>query len=233
MPNFDVNFLYALNGFIGKSPSFDAIVYFLSNFHPIKMTPMILILWGSWFQRTPNNFDTRKNIIKSFFACLVAMIIARTLALLLPFRFRPIHNPNLHLNFPSFVSPDTFNHWSSFPSDHAVLGFSLATCIFLLNRKWGILAITHTLLFICLPRMYLSLHYPSDILGGALIGILMAWMMMRTNILTPIANRILLLEKTQPVVFYVFFLVLASQLIEMFESTRRLFTMLSYLLNIQ
>jgi len=59
---------------------------------------------------------------------------------------------------------------SSFPSGHAAWFFALATVIFFRNRKWGIwffvLALVNGI-----ARIYVGVHWPFDILGGAAIGI--------------------------------------------------------------
>jgi len=57
----------------------------------------------------------------------------------------------------------------SFPSNHALNNFAAATFISRLfpKYKW-VVFIVATL--IALSRVYLGVHYPSDILGGALIG---------------------------------------------------------------
>lgn len=58
----------------------------------------------------------------------------------------------------------------SFPSGHTLNGFTAATVIFLYYKKAGVLA----LLFagaIAFSRMYLFVHYPTDILAGMLLGI--------------------------------------------------------------
>ncbi|MCM1126831.1 MAG: phosphatase PAP2 family protein [Lachnospiraceae bacterium] len=64
----------------------------------------------------------------------------------------------------------------SFPSGHTMHGFASAVTILLHNRKAGIAAILGALI-IAFSRMYLFVHFPTDILGGAVIGTLAALMM--------------------------------------------------------
>jgi undecaprenyl-diphosphatase len=51
-----------------------------------------------------------------------------------------------------------------------VLFFTLAFGMWLASRAAGVLAIAYVALVISFPRVYLGFHYPTDILGGALIG---------------------------------------------------------------
>lgn len=59
----------------------------------------------------------------------------------------------------------------SFPSGHTLHGFTAATVIFLYFRKAGVGALILAAA-IAFSRMYLFVHYPTDILGGILLGIL-------------------------------------------------------------
>lgn len=59
----------------------------------------------------------------------------------------------------------------SFPSGHAFGSFSSATILFCQNKYWGIFALILAL-GIGFSRVYLFLHYPSDMLGGMLLGVL-------------------------------------------------------------
>lgn len=57
----------------------------------------------------------------------------------------------------------------SFPSGHTMNAFSAATVIFLHHKKAGIPALVLASL-IGFSRMYLFVHFPTDILGGVLVG---------------------------------------------------------------
>ena len=58
----------------------------------------------------------------------------------------------------------------SFPSGHTLVCFEGATAIFLHNKKWGIPAFVIAAL-VAFSRLYLFVHYPTDVLGGIILGI--------------------------------------------------------------
>ncbi|BBF44754.1 PAP2 family protein [Lachnospiraceae bacterium KM106-2] len=61
----------------------------------------------------------------------------------------------------------------SFPSGHTLSSFAAAISIFFYNKKWGAAALVLASL-IAFSRMYLYVHYPSDIAGGLLLAIVVA-----------------------------------------------------------
>lgn len=80
-------------------------------------------------------------------------------------RPRPfMDNPQVPLLMPP---PNGF----SFPSNHASSSFAVATMLFFYHKKAGIAA----LILACLigfSRIFLYFHYPTDVLAGAVLGIL-------------------------------------------------------------
>lgn len=71
----------------------------------------------------------------------------------------------------SLVYEDSF----SFPSGHTSSSFACALPLaLLLGRKKGILAYVLATL-IALSRLYVGIHYPTDVIGGVVIGTLVSW----------------------------------------------------------
>ena len=59
---------------------------------------------------------------------------------------------------------------ASFPSGHTIASFEAATVLFLRHKKWGIAALVLAAL-IAFSRLYLYVHYPTDVLGAMVLGI--------------------------------------------------------------
>lgn len=68
----------------------------------------------------------------------------------------------------------------AFPSAHTALAFSLASTIFMHDKKVGFWYLSAALL-IGTARVLANVHYPVDILGGAVIGTLIAIIIEKTH----------------------------------------------------
>lgn len=67
--------------------------------------------------------------------------------------------------------------WLSFPSGHTSTAFCTATSLSLRYRKWYVLAPAYLYAgSVGWARMYQGVHYPSDVLVGALVGAGSAWL---------------------------------------------------------
>ena len=64
-------------------------------------------------------------------------------------------------------------HDFSFPSGHTLVSFEAATALWFYHRKWGVAALSLAAL-IGYSRLYLFVHYPTDVAVGALLGVVIA-----------------------------------------------------------
>ena len=60
----------------------------------------------------------------------------------------------------------------SFPSGHTAASFAAMTALFLAKMKKAWIAALILALLIAFSRLYFYVHYPTDVLGGAVVGIL-------------------------------------------------------------
>lgn len=221
---FDYHIIIYVNQASQHSWVFDNFIRLLAGNQLLKGGVLITIIWWAWFKGEIRHSRIREHIILTLFSCVAATILARALALALPFRLKPIYEESLNFLLPLGTPPTTQGGLSSFPSDHAVLFFALSTGLLFVSRRVGAFALSFTVLFIALPRLYLGFHYPSDIIAGAIIGMtitLLANIYLVKNInIQSIANW----SSSKPNLFYPLFFLLTYQVADLFRSSRNIVT---------
>jgi undecaprenyl-diphosphatase len=171
MLSIDVAVLLWINQFAHHFYALDAAVVLISKSYLLKGGVIMAMFWWEWFREGNDQEYRRELLLTNLLGSLAVIVVARSLAHFLPFRERPLQTPGLGLRLPYTMSADTLIHWSSFPSDHATFLCALATGLWMERRRLGMLAMAYVFVVVCIPRIYLGVHYPSDILAGALIGI--------------------------------------------------------------
>jgi membrane-associated phospholipid phosphatase len=163
-----------LSRFTMTSAHFNQIVQYMAGSNLVKGYPMMAALWFFWCRDTDPRSETKRIVVAAIAGCILAVLIARIANNIGPFQPRPIANNALpalvFLGLPDPASKALYI-WNSFPSDHAAMYFSLATGIFLISRRFGTFVYVYVFLFIALPRMYLGLHYATDIIAGGILGV--------------------------------------------------------------
>jgi undecaprenyl-diphosphatase len=219
----DLAVLHWMNGHAQVDRVFDRAVALVANATFFKGGFLFTYLWWLWFRKTGERGDNRSEVLRIFVGLVAALTVARVLQIFLPGRNRPIHEPSIGFVVPDGSDAHILEHWNSFPSDHAVIFFAIATAIWMRSRLWGGLAYLWVLLFACLTRVYLGYHYPSDIVAGAAIGTAImaaAYAVPTSSASRWAADRISRWEQRHPSIFYALAFVATYQLVTLFDTVR-------------
>lgn len=212
--------LLLINQLAGHSELLDQFVLDVANSAVLKGGIFLAAYCWIWFEKSDRREDMRRMVVASTLAALVVVLTVRLMQTGLPFHPRPLHAPAFGLNTPLSVHPESLRTWSSFPSDHAALFFALSVPIWTWSRPFGIVAFCWALVVICLPRAYLGFHYPSDVLAGAVLGIVLMVVARGALLKTSLPARIVGWSGLHPGSFGAVALLYALELATLFEDAR-------------
>jgi undecaprenyl-diphosphatase len=187
----------------------------------LKGGVIFAFFWAAWFDDKENQRERQAILLSGFLGATISLAVARAIAILAPYRERPIA-ALAQFQIPYSMSSEDIIHWSSFPSDHAALYVGVSVAILLAARRLGIIALVYTLVFICIPRMYVGLHYPSDILVGALIGTGAVLLTAKASLSIKAVQPVLRYQSQNPSLFYMVSFFMTAQLVDMFTAFRKL-----------
>ena len=92
-----------------------------------------------------------------------------------------VKRPRPYLTYPDLKNLSTEGSYS-FPSGHSSTTFSIATSLSLNYPKWYVIVPAYLWAGATgFSRMYLNVHYPSDVLVGAALGSVTAWATWKIN----------------------------------------------------
>ncbi len=156
MQALDYQLFQIVNQFAGKWHLIDTLMVAIAKFGPLLFAIPLLYLW---FKK---GNEGKQVAILSVISFAAALLINQIIGHIY-FRPRPFvfHDVNL-LIVKSSSDP-------SFPSDHVTFSFAIASLVWLWNKRIGTLSIILGFI-IALSRVFVGVHYPFDVLGGALIG---------------------------------------------------------------
>jgi undecaprenyl-diphosphatase len=157
--SFDRLIFQFVHQFAGRSVVLDDLGVFFAQYAAYLMVVGFLVL--AYYE-----LGWRKKLYV-FVEGVIAVILARGL---LTEIIRFFYHHERPFSFYGFSPLIAESGWS-FPSGHATWFFALATVVWYVNRKWGIAYfVLATLMGIA--RIYTGVHWPFDIIAGAMLGVL-------------------------------------------------------------
>jgi undecaprenyl-diphosphatase len=151
----DYQLFQIINGLAGSVSFLNPLMRFLAQDAEYLFYIGVIMYW---FSRTESN---RRMIVEALTAACIGLAVSGVSGVLF-YRDRPFVT---HAVFQLIKHPAN----ASFPSDHAIGAFVIATTIWLFRRKEGTLWLALAAC-IAFSRIWTGVHYPSDVLAGALIG---------------------------------------------------------------
>lgn len=157
-----------VNQFAGKFSWLDDLAIFFGNNYFAYI--LILVLFILVIKNYQKYWIT---VIQALMAGILARFGIVEIIRLLWERPRPFIENNINLLF-------THGPEGSFPSGHTAFYIAIASVLYSSNRKLGIVFFIGGFL-IGIARVFSGIHWPSDILAGALVGIFSGWILIKLS----------------------------------------------------
>jgi undecaprenyl-diphosphatase len=157
----DYDIFKSINDFTSRHDAIEDVLSFIakdSQYIFLALLAVLFLLPARW-----GSPSLRRGAIAGAVAAGIALLVAHGITMLWD-RPRPFvaHPHSTHLLISHAAD-------ASFPSDHVTGAFAIAVSLVLRNRTIGWLAIAFAFA-VAFARVAVGVHYPTDVLGGALIG---------------------------------------------------------------
>ncbi len=155
-----------------RSPADNSFNHFISNTAGYASVGTPILMYGIGL--IEHDKDLQKKSLE--IGVSVAATIVETYALKYI-----VKRPRPYITYPDINALDTEGS-PSFPSGHTSAAFALATSLSLNYPKWYVVVPSFAWAGLTgYSRMYLGVHYPTDVLAGAVLGAGTAWLGWKVN----------------------------------------------------
>lgn len=166
----DLSVLLSLNHLAASSPALGAIAVVGAQWGPEIMALVMAVVF---LASRRSNERMRRGVIYGAGSAILALVISGVIGHFV-FRERPEYaDPRLVTALIQHPND------SSFPSDHASVAFALAIALFYAGDvAWPFLVAA---VVVALSRVATGVHWPTDVIAGAVVGTLSAVFILRTR----------------------------------------------------
>lgn len=165
MQNLDLSIFRWLNSWVGINDFYDWGIIFKAEY----LLYVVIVAVFAFFVFDRNQTRVKWVIIHAFSAGILARFIFKPVIVFFWDRARPFA---VLSNFHQLVSE---NAGGAMPSGHAVFSFAIAMAVYYYYPKTSILFFLAAI-SMGIARVAAGVHWPSDILAGAVVGIFSAWL---------------------------------------------------------
>lgn len=167
MHNLNEQLFFFINGKVGSSHFLDSFFLFVTTY----TLPILFALVFLWFfvviprkQKTiPDKILAYRNAFNLLVSVLFTWVLVEALK-----GFVSFPRPFQILEGVRLISP--YGSFDSFPSAHSAFSFALASFVFLESKIVGVTLFVFAVL-IGISRIFVGVHFPLDVVVGALLGI--------------------------------------------------------------
>jgi undecaprenyl-diphosphatase len=154
-----------INQLSGRYPPIDLLMIFLSN----KIRYVFIFVWVVMFFK---NDSYKKASSNAMISASISLMILSFIKLFY-FKPRPFVKRRVGILIPSKMD-------STFPSKHTLLAFAVSTSILFYQRVLGLIMWILSVLT-GFSRVWVGHHYPSDIIGSAVIATIISLIVDKTS----------------------------------------------------
>jgi membrane-associated phospholipid phosphatase len=157
--NWDLNILKSIN------PTHPDSDYWIQTSASAYWIPSLILIGSYGYALVEHNNHIKQNVSELLISIMISQIITEAIKISAN-RERPADR------YPGEIFDISVTHGASFPSGHTSLAFATATSLSLEYKKWYVVVPAYFWAgSVAYSRMYLGKHYPSDVLGGIIVGI--------------------------------------------------------------
>ncbi len=150
----DIYLFQLINGLSGHFAWLDAFLIATAQYTPVLLALILALLYLSFREKS------QRAALLAGISALLALGIGQVIGWI-------VNRPRPYAFATHVLIGRTID--SSFPSDHATLAFAIAMLLWYYHRKLS-LSLLALAVMLSFARVYVGAHFPTDVLGGAILG---------------------------------------------------------------